>query len=172
MALPDNDHLVALVQRMGDGDRDAAGELWDDIAPWIHAALLRMLRDEEAAELLTRRTVLEVWRAAPMYDQHVGRPLLWALAMARSLGIQWLEDERRSHRDGPALTAPSGIERQEARAPGSHVGSVLASLPPDTLELLEAAWFFHAVDEDGIRVPEPQSLDEPLRAFARTLAGG
>lgn len=171
MALPDNDHLIALVHQMGAGDRDAAGELWDAIAPWIHAALLRMLRDEEAAEILTRRTLVEMWRAAPLYDQHVGRPLLWALAMARNLGIQWLEDERRSHHDGPALVSPSAPERQGARDPENHVGSVLASLPPETLELLEAAWFFHAVDEDEIRVPNPESLDEPLRAFSRALAG-
>lgn len=171
MTLPDNDALVALIERMAEGDQEAVGALWDAVSPWVHAALLRTLRDEDAAEVLSRRVVLEMWRVAPLWDQHVGRPLLWSLALARSLAVQWLDDRRRTREDGPATTPPTRAEREAARDAASMVGQALAAMDPAQAELLEAAWCHHPIDEDGIRVADGAALDGPLRAFAATLAG-
>ncbi|MCO4768443.1 MAG: hypothetical protein KDA24_00325 [Deltaproteobacteria bacterium] len=170
MSLPDDATLVALCERMGSGDSDAAAEMWDAVSPWVYAALLRLLRDPEAAELLSRRTLVEMWRAAPLYDQHVGRPLLWALSMARSLGVEWLEERRRAHASGPATTPPSLAERAEAREASGHISAALDA--SGHRDHLEAAWFSHPIDESGAAVPNPATLDEPLRAFARALAEG
>jgi RNA polymerase sigma-70 factor (ECF subfamily) len=172
VSLPDDDAMVQLVEAAGAGDRDALAGLWDGMAPWVHAALLRMLRDPEAAELLTRRTFVEIWRLAPLWDQHFGRPLLWALATARTLGSQWLDDARRRHAEGPATTAPTATERAQAREPGSQVGAALESLGPEARDALEAAWFCHPVDEDGVRDVQPDVYGPALQAFARALAGG
>ena len=171
MTLPDNDELVALVERMAEGDQDAVGPLWDALSPWVHAALLRTVRDEDAAEVLSRRVLVEMWRVAPLWDQHVGRPLLWSLALARSLAVQWLDDRRRRREDGPATTPPTKAERAAARDASSIVGQALAAMDPADAALLEAAWCHQPVDEDGVRVADGSTLDGPLRAFAAHLAG-
>ena len=171
MQLPDNDELTALIERIGAGDREAFGSLFDAVGPWVHAALLRMLRDEEAAELLTRRTLVEIWKVAPLWDQHVGRPLLWALATARNLGVQWLDGERRRHAEGPATTPPTELERSEARSEPSQVGQALAALG-DGRDALEAAWFRHPLEADGVKDVDPSVYGPALRDFARVLAGG
>lgn len=156
--LPDDDALVALVERMADGDRDAAGALFDAVGPWVHGALLRMLGDADAAELLTRRTVVEMWRAAPLWDRHVGRPLLWSLALARNLGVQWLDEQRRAH-------AEVGTPASDRPAPGpGQVGRALASLDDETRARLEGGWY---QDVDAPETP----LDPALRRWATVLAG-
>ena len=172
MKLPDNDTLVTLVERMAIGDADALGELWDQVSPWVHAALLRMLRDEQAAELLTRRTVVEMWRLAPMWDHHVGRPLLWAMANARSLGSQWLSERRRGHQEGPATAVPSKELVLDAREPASQIGAALATLGEVGHDILEAAWFSHPVAPETVRNPAPESFGPLLRDFNRALIGG
>lgn len=170
--LPDNDTLVALVERMASGDAEALGELWDQVSPWVHAALLRMLRDEEAAELLTRATVIEMWRLAPMWDEHVGQPLLWAVANARNLGCQWLSERRRGHEDGPATTAPSAELIRDARDPASQVGAALAALGEAGHDTLEATWFSHPIAPETVRNPDSESFGPLLRDFGRALTGG
>ena len=175
MNLPDNDTLVALVERMASGDAEALGELWDQVSPWVHAALLRMLRDEEAAELLTRATVIEMWRLAPMWDEHVGQPLLWAVANARNLGCQWLSGRRRGHEDGPATTAPSAELIRDARDPASQVGAALEALGEAGHDTLDARGSLQAVDV--LRVAAEQlaarleRTHEAVRARGRVDAG-
>jgi len=163
--LPDDEQMIALIERVGAGDQAAMGELWDAVSPWVYGVLLRMLRDEEAAELLTRRTFVEIWQAAPLWDQHVGRPLLWSLAMARSLGEQWLAERRRAHRDD---AGPTMEERAAARDDHSQVGGVLASMGGER-EVLEAAWFSYPAD-DGARTPASSDFGPLIRRFAALLA--
>ena len=171
MSLPPDAQQVALIERIGAGDVEAFGELFDLLSPYVVAALRRSVRDEELTAELTVAVFQELWVMAPLWDRHVGRPLLWALALARSQANELKEGLRRAGETVPTIERPDDAERQAARAPASQVGSVLGALGPEDVEVLEAAWFGHPAEPDTVRLPDDDRTAAALSRFARALGG-
>ena len=167
MQLPSDEQQVALIRAMADGDPEAVGRFATLVGPWVSAALRRMLDDDDAIRDLTDSTFLEIWQTAPLWDRHVGRPLLWALAIARAFAVELLDDRRRARIDGAGSEPPADPARDEQSA----VGAVLAA-DPDGRAILEAAWFSHPVDATSTALPGADALTPPLESFSRRLRGG
>lgn len=166
MNLPSDEQQIALMGRLADGDATALGELATLTGPWLVAALRRMVDDQEVVDTLTERVFLEVWQMAPLWDRHVGRPLLWVLAIGRAFALEWLDDRRRRRLPGPGSERPADPGRDAS----SPVGACLAQDPAGR-DILEAAWFSHPAADDSIVLPDGAALAPALTSFARRLGG-
>lgn len=82
-AVSDADLLV----RVGQGDREALGELYDRYAGHVLTICCARLADSAEAEDVAHEVFLEVWKRAPLYDPLRGsvRTFLAVLARSRSL---------------------------------------------------------------------------------------
>ena len=167
MQLPSDDHQIALIGRIADGDADALGAFAEAVGPWVVAALERAVQDAELARDLTDRVFLEIWQTAPLWDRHVGRPLLWALAIGRAFAMEGLDERRRGRVEGPGSAPPDDPGRDEA----SLIGALLATIPPHR-DVLEATWFGHPASADVVALPDAAALTEALESFAARLSGG
>ncbi len=166
MNLPSDEQQVALMARIADGDSAALGEFASLTGPWLVAALRRMVEDPEVVDTMTERVFMEVWQMAPLWDRHVGRPLLWVLAMGRAIALEWLDDRRRRRQPGPGSERPSNPGHDDTSA----VGACLAQDPAGR-DVLEAAWFSHPVQDDSIVLPDAAAVGPALTAFAKRLGG-
>ena len=169
MHLPSDDQQVALMDRIASGDAAALGEFASVVGPWVVAALRRMLQDDEVVDALTDRTFLEIWQMAPLWDRHVGRPLLWSLAIARAFAVEVLDQRRRDRLSGPGAERPA--DPGAARDESCPVGALLTG-DPATRDVLEAAWFSHPVAGDSIVLVDAELLGPALQSFGRRLIGG
>ena len=171
MSLPSDETQVALIERIASGDAEAFAELFDLLAPYVVAALRRSVRDEQQADDLTVAVFSELWVMAPLWDRHVGRPLLWALALARSQANELKEGLRRAGASVRAIERPDDAEREAARAPRSQVGGVLSRLERGELDVLEGAWFGHPAEPGALALPDAEATSAALASFARALGG-
>ena len=165
MQLPSDEQQLALIERIANGDADALGEMAQLVGPWVQAAMERTVEDAQTARDLTDQVFLEIWQTAPLWDRHVGRPLLWAIAIGRSLANDLLADDRRAQ----GVQFPSGVE--DARDDGSVVGAMLAA-DPQGRAVLEGAWYGHPASSDGSALPSTEEIGPALTAFATRLHGG
>lgn len=85
--LPPDAVLLPLVEAMAAGDREALRSFHEAAGPWVYGMLLRLCADEATGARVLARSFAELWRQAPLYDRHLGPPLLWALATARGLAL-------------------------------------------------------------------------------------
>jgi RNA polymerase sigma-70 factor (ECF subfamily) len=97
----------AAMDRYARGDASAFADVYDAVAPSVHAYLVRQTRDRARAEDLLQQTLLQMHRNRGSYVS--GLPVMpWAFAIARRLFI----DELR-HRKADALSSARGIEAND-----------------------------------------------------------
>ncbi len=82
MSTPVGDGLVDLVRSVAHGDQAAFASLYDRIGGTVFARCLGVTGDPSRAEAVSRDTMLEVWRTAPMFDTRHGTVLTWAFGIA------------------------------------------------------------------------------------------
>jgi len=83
-ALPDADHLRALIAAMAGGDRDALRSLVQCTAPWLYPVARRLVGgDGDVGSALCVRLFVEIWRVSPCYDRNLGPPMAWMLLVLR-----------------------------------------------------------------------------------------
>jgi DNA-directed RNA polymerase specialized sigma24 family protein len=85
---------------MESGDPEGLVAFHAALGPWVLAAIEAIVGPGPAAEELLHRVFLSLWKEAPQYDRHFGRPALWALASARETAVASLDRERRGSLDG------------------------------------------------------------------------
>ena len=140
----DHEHVdVALLARIGSGDRAALGELYDRHCRLLFGLALRVLNNRVHAEEILQQVFLRVWRKTDAYADTVGSPVAWLAAIARRCALEHLRAEGAGA--GAQVSNPIVVANRNAEAPdGSQrrvVESALATLPPIQRELLEHAYF-------------------------------
>lgn len=139
-----------LVGRVATGDREAFGELYDLVAPRVHAVSLRVVRDPAMAEEVTQEVMVELWRTAPRFRAEKGSVTAWAATVAHRRAVDRVRSTQsardRDQRDHDARVAP-GVhhdevaEQVEGRLEREQVGAALDSLSPAQREAIELAYF-------------------------------
>jgi RNA polymerase sigma-70 factor, ECF subfamily len=76
---PTPDELLA---RVGRGDRDAFGTLYDATAARVFGLVRRLVVDHAQSEEVTQDVYLEIWQAAPRFDASRGSAIAWMLTQA------------------------------------------------------------------------------------------
>lgn len=89
-----------LVERIGDGDRDAFDDFYRLTAVKVLAMIVRLLGDRTQAHEVHQEVFLEVWRRADRYEPGRGSALGWVMTLARRRAVDRIRSERaRSERE-------------------------------------------------------------------------
>jgi len=141
--LPSDEQLLPLIEGMARGDRSALRSFVEQVSPAIHAAHLRSTGQSVAAAVLTERSLEDLWRSAPLYDAHYGRPRAWAMAVARLHAVEFVAARRGKAARLKSTTDTSGAQAGED-APVSvsdpAASLALAGLVPEDREFLVNLW--------------------------------
>ncbi|MPV38801.1 ECF RNA polymerase sigma factor SigK [Georgenia subflava] len=142
------DLVSRLLVEVADGDRHAFELLYDETAPMVHGAALRVLRDRELAAEVTQEVMVEVWRGAARFDPARGSALSWIVTVARrravdrvrSVQAQRDRDELASVRDydRPFDDVAETVTRSEER---DRVRNCLGTLTDLQREAVVRAYF-------------------------------
>jgi RNA polymerase sigma-70 factor (ECF subfamily) len=163
------DRDSALIERTGQGDREAFEELYRRFARPVLAMAQRQLGDSGRAEDATQETFAAVWRSARSYRPERGTASAWLYAVARHAII-----DRARQRTEPAAEAPDAPspdagpdEQAESSWLAWRVHAALERLPERERVVLELAYW------SGLSQTEIASyLDVPLGTVkTRTRAG-
>ncbi len=96
---------VAAIERLGEGDHDAARDLYHRFGGPLYALGVRMMRDHALAEDMVQETFVRLWRAAPGFDPAKGTPAAFILTIGRRAAIDLV---RRYDRPETAPLAEDG----------------------------------------------------------------
>jgi RNA polymerase sigma-70 factor (ECF subfamily) len=140
-----------LVDRARGGDRDALGQVWDEVSPKLFGYLVNVLRNKTVAEDVFQNTWLKVVEALPKYQQRGVRFSAWLFAIARNeCGQHW----RKANRETDSVL---DNEPAEDASPALHhkllIDKLLLELSEDDRELLRLRYI----------------ADLPVADIARTL---
>ena len=138
-----------LLARVARGDEAAFAELYDLVAPRVHAVVLRVVRDPAQAEEVTQEVMVELWRLAPRFDERRGSVSAWASTVAHRRAVDRVRSTQsardRDHRDVAERTAAADhdavSEVVEDRLERERVTRALGSLTPAQRESIELAYF-------------------------------
>lgn len=76
-----------LLARVGAGDREAFGALYDATSSRIFGLVRRLLVDPAQAEEVTQDVYLEIWQTAPRFDPARGSALAWMFTLAHRRAV-------------------------------------------------------------------------------------
>ena len=164
----------ALMARIADGDRAAAGELMNRRLPRIIGLATRMLNDAAAAEDVAQETFIRVWKAAANWQPGRAQVSTW---MSR-IAINLCHDRRRKHRESLPETLPDrpdpglGQEGQLVRAETENrIAEAMVQLPERQRQAMELVHFqeLSNIDAADILSVSVDALESLLARGRRTL---
>ena len=143
--LPDS----ALIERMMAGDEAALSTLYDRYSAMLFGMLMRILRDQQAAEEVLQDMFLQLWRNAAQFDAKRGSLPAWLMVIGRNRAISRLRGRRdrevlEEEEGDYANTFASGqnIEDEAVRAElARNISAALEQLPAEQKQAVELAYF-------------------------------
>ncbi|SDM04571.1 RNA polymerase sigma-70 factor, ECF subfamily [Maricaulis salignorans] len=164
----------ALMARIADGDRAAAGELMNRRLPRIIGLATRMLNDAAAAEDVAQETFIRVWKAAANWQPGRAQVSTW---MSR-IAINLCHDRRRKHREALPETLPDrrdpGLD-QEGRVvraeTENRIAEAMVQLPERQRQAMELVHFqeLSNIDAADILSVSVDALESLLARGRRNL---
>jgi RNA polymerase sigma-70 factor (ECF subfamily) len=89
----DRNNDALLLRRIGQGDRDAFRQLFEELQRPLFCYLLKLLRERETTEEVLNETMLEVWRQAARFEGR-SRATTWIFSIAHNLAVSRLRKRR------------------------------------------------------------------------------
>jgi RNA polymerase sigma-70 factor, ECF subfamily len=140
-----------LIERLQAGEPQALGALYDQLAPLVHAVLLRILGDRTEAEEVLLDTFWQVWKSAKDYDPSRGTLEAWVTTIARSRALDRLR-ARQKRQSGLVLYEQEGRELSTSSAPmpeavalqgerAQAIATALAALSEEQRRPIELAYY-------------------------------
>jgi RNA polymerase sigma-70 factor (ECF subfamily) len=139
----------ALIEKMRMGDEAALSTLYDRYSAMLFAMLVRILRDQQAAEEVLQDIFLQLWRNAAQFDAARGSLPAWLMVIGRNRAISRL----RGRRDREVLEENEGdyantfassqnIEDEAQRAQvARNISAAMQQLPVEQRQAVELAYF-------------------------------
>ena len=160
----------ALMARIADGDRAAAGLLMQRRLPRIIGLANRMLNDPVAAEDIAQETFIRVWKAAPRWEAGRAQVSTW---MSR-IAINLCHDRRRKHREvlpetlperrDPTLDQEGTVVRTETQ---NRVAEAMTQLPERQKLAMELVHF-----QEMSNIDAAETMSVSVEALESLLARG
>ena len=140
------DHLIDYLLACANGEAKGIERLYRATSARLYAQLLRIVRDEGAAQDCLQQVYLRVWQTAGRFDASQAKPMTCLGTIARNIGIDWL---RRRHRQveegGEALDALAAHDDMVAAVDLAHstqrLHECLEALSGNQRRALERAYF-------------------------------
>jgi RNA polymerase sigma-70 factor (ECF subfamily) len=168
---------IELLRRIGTGDRNSFGELYDRFSSTVFSAAYRILNNQQASEDVVQDVFLQIWEKAALYDSSRGKPLTWAITLTRNKAIDRLRSTQRRNRlqdslereaqsfeqfdDRDSFDAVDSVEK------GKLVNDAMKKLSEEQRESLELA-FFSGLTQTEIA----ERLKEPLGTVKARIRRG
>lgn len=86
-----------LLGRVGRGDRDAFGELYDETSPRVFGLVRRLVVDPAQAEEVTQDVYLEIWQNAARFDAAKGSAVAWMFTIAHRRAVDRIRSAQAAH---------------------------------------------------------------------------
>lgn len=140
-----------LIRRIGEGDRKAFEEFYDQFGGVVYSTAFKVLNDLRDAEDVAQEVFVMIWEKAKMYDPTRGKPLTWVVTMTRNKSIDKLRSLQRRFRlrdeleeeaaseDFTSDRAP--IDEVESSERGKIIRSAVMKLSKEQRQVIEMAYF-------------------------------
>lgn len=135
-----------LLRQVGEGDRDAFGELYDRFSGALLALALTVLADRAEAEDVLQEVFLIVWGRAKLYDPALGKAVSWLMTVTRNKCLDRLRSAKRkrdameSARDELAARSREETPAADANETRDLLGRALFQLPEKQRQAIELAF--------------------------------
>lgn len=140
-----------LIRKIGTGDRDSFEEFHRRHAGLLYSTAFKILNNADDAEDVTQEAMFLIWEKSPMYDITRGKPLSWAVTMARNKAIDRLRSiQRRLRLNEDAGREIEPLLKPSNRRPSDHVDSgekhlivrsAVMKLNEEQRQVIEMAYF-------------------------------
>jgi RNA polymerase sigma-70 factor (ECF subfamily) len=132
-----------LIERIGQGDRQAFEDLYARYARPVFGLALRRLGDHGRAEDAVQETFTSVWRSASSYRPERGPGAPWLYAVARNAIVDRFRGRGKEELDVPerAATDAGPDERAESSWVAWRVHRAFAELPDSERQVIELAYW-------------------------------
>lgn len=167
---------VELLRRIAGGDRPAFSDFYDQYSGLLFSIAVKVLNDSKEAEDVLQEVFVQIWNKADAYDPRLGKPVSWAVTLARNKAIDRIRSFQRRSRlldqaaieaDASPVESPSANESLHGRENAEMIRSVVAALPPDQRRAIELA-FFSGLTQDEIAT----TLQQPLGTIKARIRRG
>lgn len=165
---PDTDiaEIEEMIRKIGMGDRTSFETFYERFSGLIYSTVLHVLNDPADAEDCAQEVFFMLWEKAPMYDPARGKPLTWAITMARNKAIDRLRSLQRRFRlhdevqretaPGDLLTQREPFEDLDSSEKGEIIRNAVLKLNRDQREAIEMAYFGGLTQQEiATRLQEP-----------------
>jgi RNA polymerase sigma-70 factor (ECF subfamily) len=166
-----------LAARLTAGDDRALAEIFDRLAPAVHAAAFRVLRDQAAAQDVVQDVFVDLWSRPGQYDPDTGALHGYLVLLARHRAVDVVRSElrrlarqERSYNLTPQQRVPSPAEQVIAMQADAAVRAALGLLPESQRRMVELAYFNGMTCREAARVagiPEGTAKSRLRLALAR-----
>ena len=132
-----------LIERVGDGNRDAFEELYRRYTRPVLGLALRRLGDRGRAEDALQDAFAAIWRSASSYDPARGQGGAWLYTVARNAIVDGARKRPEPPMDAPEAPSPERgpDERAEASWLAWRVHSAIELLPDHERPVIELAYW-------------------------------
>ena len=132
-----------LIERVGNGDRDAFEELYRRYTRPVLGLALRRLGDRGRAEDAFQDAFAAIWRSAASYDPERGQGGAWLYTVARNAIVDGLRRTPEPAAEAPDTASPESgpPERAEASWLAWRVHRALEELPEHERPVIELAYY-------------------------------
>ena len=128
--------LDTLLERVGQGDRDAFASLYEETRADVYGFALSLTRSKHEAEDVSHDVFLRVWSSAPRYVSS-GKPMAWILTITKNLSMSKLREQGR-RLEAPAEEALADIAGDPGLSPEDRhlLSQALGELSEDELKIV------------------------------------
>lgn len=130
-------------------DQDALAALYDRHSRVVYAVLLRMMRDQPAAEELCQEVFFRLWKNAGSFDGSQGALTPWLLTIARNAALDRIRSkgEKQRHteigtQDTLEAPTPGNVDAWvDTKLQADRAMAFMGDLPEGQRQALELAYF-------------------------------
>jgi RNA polymerase sigma-70 factor (ECF subfamily) len=171
------EYEIALLRRVGEGDRRSFEEIYERYSGVLYSTALRVLNEETAAEDVIQDVFVQIWEKASLYDPLRGKPLTWAITLTRNKAIDRLRSLQRRNRVRDQMEAQasifeefsdkSSLDELDSVEKGVIIRKAILDLSQDQRKAIELA-FFSGMSQSEIA----EALNEPLGTIKARIRRG
>lgn len=170
------DELVALVERVGKGDKQAFSALYQRTSPRLYTLAISVLRNRDLAQEVLQESFINIWKSASSYHSGKGSVQVWLNVVVRNRCIDCLR-QRVTQIDSPDFIdwnelvchQPSPLQSLQTQHEARDLARCMEGLSGQQKQALTLA-FFHGLSHSELAEKTQSPLGSIKSSIRRGLA--